>query len=734
MAATNNRINYEFWYQVQMTGTEHGKLDSRSDLRIGIVGCGKVAQYHARFIQEQKSVRLVGVADVNQEAARLFAAEHAIPAVKDSVASLLDAVPLDVLHVVTPPAYHYQCARAALDRGVHVFLEKPLAFTLAEVADLYERAAAARVLLCPDFIHLFHPRMRQLLQAVESGGLGQPVHVESRLCINLEEESSDLREAAGMHWSYLLPGGLLRDYASHALYLALYFAGWPNRIQVTRQSGGILPQDLPDHLTVQIDGTRCTATVLLSCGIRPSSLGVRVLCEKGSAELSLDTQTVLVRGKSSLPRRIQLATGNFADAWRLSTTAAANIANYVRGKVVPYGGLRRLLPEFYDSVRNSDLPPIRRELALAVTQAEETIFAESPRPMVQGVYCPSTQSEISRRDKVLLTGASGYIGAAVAQALVRAGYYVRALARPTSSLEVLKRLGVEICLGDIRRCEDVNAAAQGMDIIVHLAAGLRGSPQYVVDTSTRGTNNVSRAALLQGVRRVIYMSSMSVYDVAAMKNKQTLTEDSPLEQQAETRGAYSLGKRRAEDIALAHLQDKSPSWTVLRPSLVTGNSADPVAAVGWRLGRWLLCLGSPRKRLLLVHVEDVAAAILQLMEHENTSGKVYTLSHPDRITARAYIQACIRPRETGIRTLFVPYWFALLGMTAAKAAGKILHRGPSVNRRRLLSMYRNLNAGCDRLCQDTGWHPAPGLLRRLNSVPERPVIDERAVSEMVAGN
>ncbi|HET7215136.1 MAG TPA: hypothetical protein VFL79_16220, partial [Terriglobia bacterium] len=62
----------------------------------------------------------------------------------------------------------------------------------------------------------------------------------------------------------------------------------------------------------------------------------------------------------------------------------------------------------------------------------------------------------------------------------------------------------------------------------------------------------------------------------------------------------------------------------------------------------------------------------------------------------------------------------------AKAAKKLLGRGPSLNRRRLLSVYRNLNADCERLRQDTGWQPAPGLLQRLGAAGERQVIEEEA--------
>ena len=687
---------------------------SNGGLRVGIVGCGKVAEHHARFVGGLNNAHLVGVADVNEEAARLFAEKYGIANVKGSLLSLLDSVELDVLHVTTPPPYHYECAKTALDRGKHVLVEKPVAFTAEEVTDLYDRAAARSVLLCPDFIHLFHPRMQQLLRLIESGKFGRAVHVESQLCINLDEESTDFRESEGLHWGHRLPGGLLRDYASHALYLALYFAGWPNDVQVARRSSGVLPQGLVDHLAVQVDGANCTASVLLSCVLRPSALGIRVFCEKGTAEVNFNTQTILVNQQNSLPRMVTTATANFVESWKLSTSAVGNIVNYLRGKVVPYGGLQLLIPRFYDSIRNSTMPPVRRELATAVTLAEEMIFIGSARPCVNGCYIESAQSGMRHPERILVTGASGYVGSAVAKALVQDGYSVRALVRPTSSIEHLRQLGIEVFLGDVRCFEEVDAATAHMDVVVHLAAGLRGGSDFILDTSVRGTQNIAKAALLQKVKRVLYMSSMSVYDMARLRDGQTITADSPLEEQAETRGAYSLGKRRAEDIALAHLGDAGPAWTILRPSLIVGNGSDVLAPVGWRAGKNLISLSSPRKRLLLIHVEDVAAAVLQLMKHDNTRRQVYTLSHPDIFTVREYVEMCIRRGQfKRLRVIYIPYFMARAGTFMATLVNKLIHSGPKVNRRRLLSVYRDVSADCALFYQHTGWQPSGSLLERL---------------------
>src|SRR4029453_3781738 len=206
--------------------------------------------------------------------------------------------------------------------------------------------------------------------------------------------------------------------------------------------------------------------------------------------------------------------------------------------------MQLLIPRFYDSILHAQMPPISRELTTAVTQAEEAIFSGATQPCFRGRCVPSTQTAIQHADHVLVTGANGYVGRQVVQRLVAEGYYVRALVRPTSVPERLKQLGVEVFLGEVRQFEDVRAAADGMQVIVHLAAGMKGSQAFIVDTCVRGTQNVAEAAALQRVKRGIYMSLFSVYDFAKLHNGEDITETSPLEVHTESRGAYSLGRRR----------------------------------------------------------------------------------------------------------------------------------------------------------------------------------------------
>jgi nucleoside-diphosphate-sugar epimerase len=171
------------------------------------------------------------------------------------------------------------------------------------------------------------------------------------------------------------------------------------------------------------------------------------------------------------------------------------------------------------------------------------------------------------------------------------------------------------------------------------------------------------------------------------------------------------------------LADSTTPWTVLRPSLIVSQGRDVFAPVGAKISNTLVCFGRPRKRLLLVHIEDVATAILQLLQHQQTQGQVYTLSdHP--ITVREYVDTCIRRSHSQtLRVLYIPYFVARLGGWMAALVQKLTHLGPSINRRRLLSLYRNVGVDSTLLQQHTGWQPAGALLERLCRKAERQVLD-----------
>jgi len=268
--------------------------------------------------------------------------------------------------------------------------------------------------------------------------------------------------------------------------------------------------------------------------------------------------------------------------------------------------------------------------------------------------------------------------------------------------------------GDVRDVKSLIKAAEGMDIVLHLAAGVRGTKDFILESCIEGTKNVAEAARIAGIKRVVYMSSMAVYDYLKLRNGEVISEQTPLEEFPDRRGDYSLGKRLAEDVALSHLEDRAPSWTILRPSMIVDKRQDIFSPIGIKLGNFLICLSRASKNLRLIHLEDVGSAIINLIQNDGTRGHVFTLSSDGSLKLHDYINGYIRTNGfRDIHAVHIPYWFASLGVLGLMALRKLTGKGPSMNMRRLAYIYRDVRVSNNGIRERTGWQPGTGLLERL---------------------
>ena len=287
---------------------------------------------------------------------------------------------------------------------------------------------------------------------------------------------------------------------------------------------------------------------------------------------------------------------------------------------------------------------------------------------------------------------------------------MRALVRELSRTEGLQALGVELVYGDIRNPESSMEACKGMDIVIHMAAGLKGTSQYILDSTIKGTQNISTAAKKFGLKQVIYISSMSVYDCFTPRNGEMITESSPLEQMPELRGVYSWAKRRAEDEALSQLDDSRPLWTILRPSVIVGEHYNVFAPIGQRVGSFVFCAGRKKKMLRLIHVDDVADAIVKSIGISGPRGRIFNVSDHE-LTQQDYVDRFIRQiGDRNLHIVYVPYWVARLVASGIGVLRIFSKRIPNINKRRLASLYRSVRVSTDSMTAVTEWKPSKRLL------------------------
>ena len=177
---------------------------------------------------------------------------------------------------------------------------------------------------------------------------------------------------------------------------------------------------------------------------------------------------------------------------------------------------------------------------------------------------------VAGSDLVLVTGAAGFVGSAVARAVLAEGYAVRALVRASSPRRNLAGLDAEVVAGDMRDAAAVGRALAGVRFLLHVAADYRlwaPDPGEIMRNNLEGTATVMRAALAAGVERLVVTSSVATLRVGP--STVAATEDEPLAEY-EAIGAYKRSKVAAERLVERMvLQDGLPA-VIVNPSTPVG--------------------------------------------------------------------------------------------------------------------------------------------------------------------
>lgn len=238
--------------------------------------------------------------------------------------------------------------------------------------------------------------------------------------------------------------------------------------------------------------------------------------------------------------------------------------------------------------------------------------------------------------RILVTGADGFIGSHLTEALVRSGYNVRPFVLynsfnswgwlDRSSKEIRENL--DVFAGDIRDPHGVREAMQGCDFVIHLAALIAipysyHSPDTYVDTNVKGTLNIVQAARELGIQKVLHTSTSEVYGTARTV---PITEEHPLTPQS----PYSASKIAADQIALSFWHAFSTPVVVVRPFNTYGprqsaRAVIPTVITQIASGRRTIHLGSRRPTRDFSYVLDTVGGFIAALESDVGLGEVVNL-------------------------------------------------------------------------------------------------------------
>ncbi len=311
--------------------------------------------------------------------------------------------------------------------------------------------------------------------------------------------------------------------------------------------------------------------------------------------------------------------------------------------------------------------------------------------------------------KVLVTGASGFLGRHVVDQLLSRGHQVRALVRPGREVATLEwGEQVEVVKADLRARAGLDRAFEGVDALVHLAAFLDGSPEEIFAGTVVGTEHLFDAMSRSGTKRVVLASSFSVYDWSRARGR--LTEDSPLENSLYRRDGYAIAKFWQERVVRRMSQAHGFDLVVLRPGFIWGRGNEYLAGIGYSLGRMHIVFGGIRRRLPVTHVENCAACFVEVMENPKALGHTFNVVDGEGASAWKYMGEYIgRSPRVGVR-IPVPYSLAAaLVRVAYSASTLVLGRDarlpgmmiPS----RFEARFKPLEYGDWKLRRVLGWRP-----------------------------
>jgi 2-alkyl-3-oxoalkanoate reductase len=255
--------------------------------------------------------------------------------------------------------------------------------------------------------------------------------------------------------------------------------------------------------------------------------------------------------------------------------------------------------------------------------------------------------------RILVTGGTGFLASHLIPALQARGHAVRALVLPSSDPTVLRQASVDIHTGDVRLPDTLAPAMRQVDAVFHLAAaiGVRRPLREYYAVNVTGTENVCRSALAAGVKRLMHVSSTSVY-------KQGLgvpvDEKSPL---APLPDPYPVTKAAGDSLVQRLIAEEHLPASIVRTSTIFG----PGDHLNFgRIAHRLLAgtgivIGSGRNRVPFANVDDVVRGLLLVLEHEPAEGEIYNITDdrcPTQVELLREIADQLDARMPGIH---VPY-------------------------------------------------------------------------------
>lgn len=552
--------------------TTRAASESPAPVSILIVGCGAISElFHLPVLGGHPGFRIAGMVDRNQKQAKKLASQYGVRNVYSDVSQIPPGHSFDCALVATPPGVHAAIAIQLLEKKIPVLVEKPFSLSYAQACQVVEVARRSQTVLSAGYFRRLFPGLIALRQALASGRYGRPLSFFAQEGCFFDWPSLTMgsmrKESAG--------GGVLIDTGSHLVDQVLslfdfdqfeirrflYDAWGADAIEAqakidltTKFQGQPVPgtirlsriADWPAEIAVLTDqgllifeiGKRDEAAFYPNAAFASSADLLEILNSGVDAdpEVWLTLQKRLAVGGSKTILSSERNAKSFVEIIRLDGVESPDIFSTfwtewedfrlaVTGQKEPtLSGTSvlpavRLIDACYQLAQSGDsrasvITPGWMTERFPEVKTPQTIPEQrsngpdkEPLPTQQ-----STQSRGADSERVLITGATGFIGCRMAEILSRTGYQVRALVHSAAKAGRLMRLAgdIEIVEGDLMNKKSLKAALQDCQSVIHCAYGTALERKAALAATVKGTLNIAQLCRKESVRRFIYCSTLAV--------------------------------------------------------------------------------------------------------------------------------------------------------------------------------------------------------------------------------
>lgn len=247
--------------------------------------------------------------------------------------------------------------------------------------------------------------------------------------------------------------------------------------------------------------------------------------------------------------------------------------------------------------------------------------------------------------KLLITGASGFLGKYVAAAALRQGHKVRAVLRPAAnaaSLAWRDHPAVELVRLDLRQRQGLAEVLAGVDGVLHLAAVKAGDFYDRFAGTVITTENLLDAMVQTNVLRLVAISTFSVYDYRRIQVDTVLDEDSPIEQNPLDRDEYAQTKLIQEELIREFERDRQAPVTIIRPGMIYGRECLWHALLGAELGENRMLRIGAKAHMPMTYVENCAQAIIAAVDSDQAIGRTINIVDDQPPTQQDYTKQLLK--------------------------------------------------------------------------------------------